>query len=236
MMSRLLFLPLLSALAFSAAAQQEEPAHPATTAQPESQPTPPPPAVSSLVEVKRIFVAQLNGGPQADALRDLIIASLNQASLNGAKLFVLTENEERADATLKGSADDHTFEDTFDSQDSVSLRNNASAYGGSSSSSSSSRSSRSSGALGSGISENDSRHIKERKHEAFAAVRLCNRDGDVLWSTSQESLGAKFHGASADVAAKVARQLTLDVERVRRTSVAPASTPVANSTSSPGSK
>jgi hypothetical protein len=213
MINRLLVLPLLTAIGFQAMAQgQEQPAHAVQTA----PPAPQPPAASNLLEVKRIFVGQLTGGLQADALRDLIIASLNQASLNGSKLFVLTENEERADATLKGAADDHTFEDTFDTQDSLNVRGNSSTYGGNSSSSSSSRSSRSGGALGSGIGENDSQHIKERKHEAFAAVRLCNRDGDVLWSTTQESLGAKFRGASADVAAKVARQLTLDVERERR--------------------
>ncbi|MGC2660880.1 MAG: hypothetical protein WA324_23235, partial [Bryobacteraceae bacterium] len=177
------------------------------------------PAAANLLEVKRIFVAQLTGGIQADALRELIISSLNQAHLSGLKLFILTENEERADAILKGAADDHTFEDTFDSQDNLNVRGNASTYGGSSNSVAS-RSSRSGGALGSGISENDSQHIKERKHEAYAAVRLCNRDGDVLWSTTQESLGAKFRGASADVAAKVARQLTLDVERARRPPVA----------------
>jgi hypothetical protein len=38
----------------------------------------------------------------------------------------------------------------------------------------------------------------------------------VLWSTTQESPGAKFRGAGADVAAKIARQLTLDVDRARR--------------------
>jgi hypothetical protein len=209
---------LLAAIALTAGAQEQaDPAHPpAVPAQVPPRPAAPLPGASNLLEVRRIFVAQLTGGLQADALRDLIIASLNQASLNGSKLFVLTENEERADAILKGAADDHTFEDTFDSQDNLSVRGNASTYGGSSSNSSVSRSSRSGGALGSGISENDSQHIKERKHEAYAAVRLCNRDGDVLWSTTQESLGAKFRGASADVAAKVARQLTLDVERARR--------------------
>jgi hypothetical protein len=218
MISRLAFLPLLMILAVCAPAQQGEGAHLTLAVQTAPQPPQPPP-VSNLLEVKRIFVAQLSGGPQADALRDLIISSLNEAALNGAKLFVLTENEDRADATLKGSADDHTFEDTFDTNDSVNTRSNASTYSGGSSTSTLSRTSRSGGALGSGISENDSRHIKERKHEAFAAVRLCNRDGDVLWSTSQESLGAKFRGASADVAAKVARQLTLDVERARRGAV-----------------
>ena len=74
------------------------------------------------------------------------------------------------------------------------------------------------------VGENESHHIKERKHEAYAAVRLCNKDGDVLWSTTQESLGAKFRGASADVAAKIAHQLTVDVLRTQReqTSALPA--------------
>jgi hypothetical protein len=58
--------------------------------------------------------------------------------------------------------------------------------------------------------------IQERKHEASASVRLVNRDGDVIWSTTQESQGAKFRSASADVAEKIARQLSQDLERARR--------------------
>lgn len=160
----------------------------------------------SLLDVKRVYVAQLTGGPQADALRELIIASLDST-----RLFVLTDNQDRADAVLKGAADDHAFTDTFDSDESLNSREN-----GGKSSGSSSYTKGSGGYLGLSVGENESHHIKERKHEAYAAVRLCNRDGDVLWSTTQESLGAKFRGAGADVAAKVARQLTLDVDRARR--------------------
>lgn len=162
--------------------------------------------VASLLDVKRVYVAQLTGGPQADSLRELIIASLDST-----KLFVLTDNPDRADAVLKGAADDHAFVDTFDSDESVNTRQN-----GGKSSGGGTYSSRSSLSLGLAVGENDSHHIKERKHEAYAAVRLCNRDGDVLWSTTQESLGAKFHGASADVAAKVAHQLVLDMNRMRQ--------------------
>lgn len=161
----------------------------------------------SLVQIRRIFVAQLAGGPQADALRELIIASLDST-----KLFVLTDNPDRADAILKGAADDQTFTNTFDSQESVSdhAALGTSAY------------SRSGGLhLAAGAAGNEAHHIKERKHEAYAAVRLCNRDGDVLWSTTQESLGAKFRSASADVAAKIARQISLDMDRARRPTLAP---------------
>jgi len=165
------------------------------------------PSAESLLAVKRVYVASLGGGTQADALRELIIASLNST-----KLFVLTDNPERADAVLKGAADDHTFTDTFDSDENVSGHTSGGTKSGSGIRS----------AAGSGVSAalsasgSESHHIKERKHEAYAAVRLCNKDGDVLWSTTQESLGAKFRGSSADVATKIARQLTLDVDRARR--------------------
>lgn len=173
-------------------------------------------SVDSLLQVKRIYVAQLTGGTQADALRELIIASLD-----GTKLFVLTDNLDRADAVLKGAADDHAFTDSFDSDESLNSRENGGKYG----SGSSSYSKSGGGYVGLSVGENESHHIKERKHEAYASVRLCNRDGDVLWSTTQESNGAKFHGASADVATKIARQLSLDVEKARRNTAAPARSP-----------
>jgi hypothetical protein len=72
------------------------------------------------------------------------------------------------------------------------------------------------GALGAGVSDSESVRIQERKHEASASVRIVARDGDVLWSTTQESQGAKFRSASADVADKITRQLLADLERIRR--------------------
>jgi hypothetical protein len=172
-------------------------------------------SVDSLLEVKRVYVAPLTGGEQAAALRELIIAGLDST-----KLFVMTDNAERADAVLKGAADDHTFTDAFDSSESINQRESGGKY------SSGSGSSRSGGGYGGvGIGENESHHIKERKHEAYAAVRLCNKDGDVLWSTTQESLGAKFRGASADVAAKIARQMTSDYERAKKAASTPPNKP-----------
>ncbi len=169
-------------------------------------------ATNSLLDIKRIYVAPLTGGKESAALRDLIIAGLD-----ATKLFVLTENPDRADAILKGAADDNTFTDTFDSGESVNAHQTVGKYG-----SGASAATRTGGGYGAvAMGENDIHHIKERKHEAYAAVRLCNKDGDVLWSTTQESLGAKFRGASADVAAKIAHQLTIDYDRARRPSVPP---------------
>ena len=163
-----------------------------------------------LLSIKRIYVDRLTGGETAAQMRDLIIASLH-----GAKLYVLTENQERADATLRGAAEDLIYTDQFQSSDSVDLRTGVSSgsragrtYGGSGSSRS--------GSISVGVGDKDSTDIHERKHEALATVRLVNKDGDVIWSTTQESDGAKFRGASADVADKIARQLTADVDRVRQ--------------------
>lgn len=163
------------------------------------------PAVTSLLQVKRIYIAPLIGGIGAASLRELIMASLDSS-----KLFLMTDNPDRADAILKGAADDQAFTDTFDIQQGLNARQSLGIGSGRTRPTSA-------GSGGVGFGDVESRHTKERKHEAYATVRLCNRDGDVLWSTTQESQGAKFRGASADVAAKVARQLTMDVERERRT-------------------
>jgi hypothetical protein len=42
----------------------------------------------------------------------------------------------------------------------------------------------------------------------------------VIWSTTQESNGAKFRGASADVADKITKQLVTDYDRLRKPAAA----------------
>jgi hypothetical protein len=158
-----------------------------------------------LLSIKRIYVDRLTGGETAAQMRDLIIASIH-----GAKLYVLTENQERADAILRGAAEDLIYTDQFQSSDSVDMRSGIATGSRSARTSSGARS------LSIGVGDKDSTDIRERKHEALATVRLVNKDGDVIWSTTQESDGAKFRGASADVADKIAKQLTADVDRVRQ--------------------
>ncbi|MFL6352092.1 MAG: hypothetical protein ACJ74Z_09605 [Bryobacteraceae bacterium] len=164
--------------------------------------------VTSLLNIKRIYIAPLIGGVGAASLRELIMASMDSS-----KLFVMTDNPDRADAILKGAADDQTFTDTFDVDEGLAARQSLGLG-------SSKARSATGGFGGVSVGDHESHHARERKHEAYATVRLCNRDGDVLWSTTQESLGGKFRGASADVAAKVAHQLTLDIDRARRASAA----------------
>lgn len=169
-----------------------------------------------IVSVKRVYVDRLTGGETAAQMRDLIISSLQ-----GSKLFVLTENPDRADAFLRGAAEDLVFTESFSSSEGVRM---SAGEAGSSASSTGTRAngigtttgSRSSRRLSVGVGENESLSTRERKHEALATVRLVNKDGDVIWSTTQESNGAKFRGASADVADKITRQLMADYQRFRK--------------------
>ncbi len=167
-----------------------------------------------LLRVKRLYVDRFGGGEGAAQIRDMVIASLQRTGL-----FVITENPERADAVLRGSAEDLVFTDVFQSGESVGARSNASSGRGSSARN------RVYGALGAGVNENESVRIQERKHEASASVRIVARDGDVLWSTTQESQGAKFRSASADVADRITRQLIADLERLRPKAPAAAAQP-----------
>ena len=154
-----------------------------------------------LLTVRRVFVDRLSGGETATQMRDMIVSSLQNA-----KLFVITENQERADAVLRGSAEDLVFTEDHSSSDSVHAQANF-VLGGNSSTSSSRTATRGTRSQygGMNVGDSESSRSTERKHEAVAAVRLVNKDGDVIWSTTQESIGGKFRGSSADVADRITR-------------------------------
>lgn len=160
-----------------------------------------------LSQVRRIFVDQLGGGHTSDQMRDMIIAALQNS-----KLFVITENQDRADAILRGSSDDKVYEEEHESSDSIGLKANEGSGSGTHNYSSGTSSNSSHGI---GITDNESTHSKERRHETSASIRLVNSDGDVIWSTTQESSGGKFRGAMADVADRIARQLVEDAKKAR---------------------
>jgi len=167
-----------------------------------------------LLTLKRVFVDRFSGGETAAQMRDMIIASLENSGL-----FVLTENQEKADAILRGSGEDLVYNDVHSSSDSLNLHSslNTSQTDEDSALRGGTRSYEHTGhGIGLGAGESESNHSVERRHEANAAVRLVNKDGDVIWSTMQESQGGKFHGASSDVADKITRQLIEDYERARK--------------------
>jgi hypothetical protein len=77
------------------------------------------------------------------------------------------------------------------------------------------------------MATSDSSLNTETINEARVAVRLVNPDGDVIWTSTQESKGAKYKGSSADVADKCIKQLLRDVEKLesRSTGESPTSLP-----------
>jgi len=134
------------------------------------------------------------------------------AAIQSSGLFVLTENQERADATLKGSGDDLIFTEDHNTSDSLGVHANT----GSGSSSRALNSGVSSNStMGVGVTDNESSKIQERHHEATGSVRLVSKSGDVIWSSTQESNGGKFRSAMADVADKIVRQLTDETRKMR---------------------
>ena len=155
-----------------------------------------------LLTIRRVYVDRLTGGETAAQMRDILIS--NMAS---TELFVLTENPERADVTLRGASEDLVYTDVHSSQDSINGRANIG---------SGKSANQRAVSAGIGVGDSESEHSSERRHEAVAAVRLVNKDGDVIWSTTQESLGAKFRGASADVADKITAKLKEDFEKARK--------------------
>src|ERR1035438_4087452 len=72
----------------------------------------PEPTQPSLAHVRRIYIEPLGGGETSSQMRDMIIAALQTS-----KLFVITDNSERADATLRGSSDDKIFTEEHSSSD-----------------------------------------------------------------------------------------------------------------------
>jgi hypothetical protein len=164
-------------------------------------------SAAQLAAVRRIYIDILTGGDAGLKIRDLLMTSLQSS-----KQFIITEDEEKADATLKGSGTDEVFTDTFQSSDGL----NAHTQVGGGATGTTKSTSTSGRYAGMTIGETESRHTQERKHEAIATVRLVNKDGDVIWSATAESLGGKFLGASADVADKIAKHLVTDYKAAKK--------------------
>jgi curli biogenesis system outer membrane secretion channel CsgG len=173
----------------------------------------------ALLKVKRIFVESFGDDVTSRELQAMIVSALVTT-----KQFRVTEIRDRADAVLKGVALEKTSHELHAYGESTSV---GTAGGGEHSEISGGNgviSGSSSGGFAArhmGIS--DSSVNTETINEARIAVRLVNPDGDVLWTTTQESKGAKYKGASADVADMCVKQLLKDIARLKdaTSSVAP---------------
>src|ERR1700734_3633921 len=84
--------------------------------------TPEEESAEQLSKVRRIYVAILTGGDAALQIRDLLMTSLHNS-----KQFIITEEEDKADAVLKGAGDDDVFTDTFQSTEGINAHTQMSA-------------------------------------------------------------------------------------------------------------
>src|SRR3954466_12388116 len=76
-------------------------------------------SLRQLLTIRRVYVDRLTGGETAAQMRDILISSLQ-----GTKLFIVTENQERADVVLRGAAEDLVFSEAHNSSDSLNARMN----------------------------------------------------------------------------------------------------------------
>ncbi len=185
-----------------------------------------------LVRVRRIYVESFGDDPISKQVQSMVIDSLMKT-----KRFVVTENRDRADAILKGTAVEKTSQELHAfSESGAASTAVAGGHADHSSNVSGSVQGRSVNGTGTvngsvhgssqgsastygrsvGAAVEDSQVTTETVDDARISVRLVDSDGDILWTTTQESTGAKYKGASADAADKVAKQLMRELGRIER--------------------
>jgi hypothetical protein len=188
------------------AAQDNKPASPAVK-QVEDE------TASKLLKVRRIYVDSFGDDQVSKQLRDMVITSLAES-----KRFIVTENKEKADAILKGTGLEKTVEEYHATSEGTAV---AGASGGQHSSTSGSISGGTGSISGSsrgGFSSSqaaisDAEASTKTIDHARLAVHMVSTDGDVIWTATKESKGAKYKGASADVADQIVKQLIWDLEK-----------------------
>lgn len=159
---------------------------------------------ATVKDVKRIFVDSFGDDPIAAQIQAMVISQLMQS-----EKFVVTENRQKADAFLKGAGVEKTSVESHSYESGTAAGRSSGGYSGSIYGSSG-------GFSSAGAAITDASSSSETVNDARVSVRLVNQDGDVLWATTQESKGAKYKGASADVADKVVKQLIRDVEKAEK--------------------
>ena len=172
----------------------------------------------ALSKVRRIYVENFGTSEAAQQLQAMVIDSLT-----ASKRLTVTEDKAKADSILKGFGGEKSSQEVHAYGSSTSVATAAGGHSGSISGSNGSISGHHSGAFGAAASGIDDSSVNtETIDSAKASVRLINADGDVIWTSTQESRGAKYKGASADVADKIVKQLIRDMEKADKEATAAA--------------
>ena len=169
-----------------------------------------------LLKVKRVYIESFGDDPISKEIQAMVISSLTES-----KKVIVTENKDRADAVLKGSGLEKTSQEIHAYSDSTAAGGAAGGHSGSVSGNwihgtGSVSGSSSGGFVSRSAAISDSSLNTETIDHARVAVRLVDQNGDVIWTTTQESKGGKYKGASADVAEMVVKQLVRDIEKAAK--------------------
>lgn len=161
---------------------------------------------AALFAVKRVCVAALSGDEKfAKQVQDMLISSLV-----ATKRFRITENCDRADATLKGTATENKEVVSRLEDEGIGFGKKVAGANGSWNQSGGSVSAGAAGVAGIASETLASSTVKNNTN---LALRLVDKDGDVIWATTQESTGSKMKGPAADLADRAVKQFIRDVEK-----------------------
>lgn len=173
---------------------------------------------SELLKVKRIYVDSFGDDAISKEMQSMIVSAIV-----ATKRFKVTENRERADAIFKGVALERSSQEIHAYGEGTAVGTASGSHSGSVNGSivngnGTISGSSSGGFVARNMATSDSSLNTETVNEARVAVRLVSPDGDVIWTSTQESKGAKYKGSSADVADRCIKQLLRDVEKLERSS------------------
>jgi len=152
----------------------------------------------ALAHVKRIYVGDFGKGPEAKQAHAMLIADLVRDGR-----FIVTMDRDRADATITGTAVEKTSHEVHAMGEATSVGSAAGAAdvgGGSGSAAIVARH------LGAGDSSVDT----ETDEHAAVSISLVAKNGDVLWSDTEESAGGKYEGATASAVDACAKKLLME--------------------------
>ena len=171
---------------------------------------------AKLLRVKRIYVDSFGDDSISKQVQAMVINSLSES-----KRFIITENKDKADAVLKGTALEKTSQEFHAMGEGTAVASAAGSHHGSVSGSFVNGTGSVSGSSSGGFAAHaartdDSVASTETINDARVAVRLVDKDGDVIWTSTQESTGAKYKGAAADVADQVVKKLLRDLEKLQK--------------------
>jgi len=173
-----------------------------------------PEIATKLLKVRRIYVESFGDDAISKQLQAMVIDSLAKS-----KRFILTENKDKADAVLKGAGLEKTAQEFHSIGEGTTVATAAGAEHGEVSGNWSGGTGSISGSSNGGfiakkLGTSDSQASTETVNDARLAVRLVFTDGDVIWTTTKGSKGAKYKGASADVADQIVKQLLWDLDKL----------------------